>query len=176
MKFNDNQIQFIKTNAISKYVYNYNYYVKVKNSFVFVNNKRRKFYNRRNKFKVKKFNNNRKFKRNNTNKDINLIDQINNGDLKNEILFRYEEIIEKFSDFLIIEQEFIFSQIELNKGVDKNTLLKENIFSIFISIITNIPLIIIGKPGSGKSLSAELISKSMKGKYSSNKFFIEFKK
>ena len=103
--------------------------------------------------------------------DINLIDQINNGDLKNEILFRNEEIIKKFSDFLIIEQEFIFSQIELNNGVDKNTLLKENIFSIFISIITNIPLIIIGKPGSGKSLSAELISKSMKGKYSKSKFF-----
>ena len=40
MKFNDNQIQFIKTNAISKYVYNYNYYVKVKNGFVFVNNKK----------------------------------------------------------------------------------------------------------------------------------------
>ena len=43
MKYNDNQIQFIKTNVISKYVYNYNYYVKVKNNYVFVNNKRRKF-------------------------------------------------------------------------------------------------------------------------------------
>ena len=67
MKFNDDQIQFIKTNAISNYVYNYNYYVKIRNGFVFVNNKRRKFYNRKNKFNAKKFNNNRNFKRNNTN-------------------------------------------------------------------------------------------------------------
>ena len=43
MKFNDDQIQFVKTDAISKHVYNYNYYVKIKNGYVFVNNKRRKF-------------------------------------------------------------------------------------------------------------------------------------
>ena len=61
MKYNDNQIQFIKTSAISKYVYNYIYYVKLKNSFVFVNNKRRKFKNKKINFNVKKFNTNRKF-------------------------------------------------------------------------------------------------------------------
>ena len=68
IKYSDNQIHFIKTNAISKNVYNYNYCVKVKNSFVFVNNKRRKFNNRKNKFNTKKFNNYNKFNRNNTNK------------------------------------------------------------------------------------------------------------
>ena len=33
---------------------------------------------------------------------------------------------------------------------------------------------IIGKPGTGKSLSAQLIYKSTRGKYSNNKFFQEF--
>ena len=53
----------------------------------------------------------------------------------------------------------------------QNTLLKENVFLLFLSLNSNIPLIIIGKPGTGKSLSANLICKSMKGKYSKNKFF-----
>ena len=38
------QIQFVKTDSISKYTYNYNYYVEIRNGFVFVNNKRRKFW------------------------------------------------------------------------------------------------------------------------------------
>ena len=84
MKYSDNQIQFIKTNAISNYVYNYNYYVKVKNSFVFVNNKRRKFNNRKNKFNNKKFNNYNKFNRNNTNKGY--VDNNN----KNKKIFKKE--------------------------------------------------------------------------------------
>ena len=104
----------------------------------------------------------------------NLMDQISNEDLKNEIATRPEEIINNFSDFIIIEQDYLLSQIELDKGIGKNTLLKENVFLLFLSVNTNIPLIIIGKPGTGKSLSAQLINKSMRGKYSKNKFFQQF--
>ena len=54
MKFNDKQIHFEKINKI---VQNNNFYVKIKNGFIFVNNKRRKFKNNtRNKFNNKKFN------------------------------------------------------------------------------------------------------------------------
>ena len=100
----------------------------------------------------------------------------NNSDLKNEIIAR-GEIIEQFSDFLKIEQDYLIEQIDLDKGIGKNALLKENVFLLFVSLITSIPLIIIGKPGTGKSLSAQLICKSMRGKYSrKNTFFHEFKK
>ena len=101
-----------------------------------------------------------------------LLEQIKNDNLKKEISTRKPpEEINKFSDFLKIEQEYLLNQIELDKGIGKNTLLKENVFLFFLSVITNIPLIIIGKPGSGKSLSAQLINKSMRGKYSKKKFF-----
>ena len=49
--------------------------------------------------------------------------------------------------------------------------MKENIFLSFISLLTNIPLILIGQTGTSKSLSIELINKSMKGKYSKDTFF-----
>ena len=100
----------------------------------------------------------------------------NNDDLKKEIISK-GEIIKQFSDFIKIEQDYLIEQIDLDKGIGKNSLLKENVFLLFVSVITNIPLIIIGKPGTGKSLSAQLICKSMRGKYSKkNSFFHEFKK
>jgi len=112
------------------------------------------------------------------NNDLNYIDkgndlikEIKNKELTDEISTRLEEIIKNFSDFLRIEKNYLLNQIELDKGIGKNTLLKENVFLLFLSVITNIPLIIIGKPGTGKSLSAQLINKSMRGKYSKNKFF-----
>jgi replication-associated recombination protein RarA len=102
---------------------------------------------------------------------------MSNEELKKEIKHRSEKIGKNFSDFLKIEQDYLIEQIkDLDKGIGKNSLLKENLFLLFVSILTSIPLIIIGKPGTGKSLSAQIIKKSMKGKYSSNKFFIEFKK
>ena len=106
-----------------------------------------------------------------------LLEQMSNEELKKEIKHRSEKIGKNFSDFLKIEQDYLIEQIkDLDKGIGKNSLLKENLFLLFVSILTSIPLIIIGKPGTGKSLSAQIIKKSMKGKYSSNKFFTEFKK
>jgi len=103
-------------------------------------------------------------------KEENLVDNFKNDDLKNEIKVR-DNITKHFSEFLKVEQNYLIDQIELDKGIGKNNLLKENVFLLFLSVVTNIPLIIIGKPGSGKSLSAQLISKSMRGEYSKKNFF-----
>ena len=104
-----------------------------------------------------------------------LMESIKAKDLKDELMSR-REILNNFSDFIKIEQDYLINKIELDKGIGKNTLLKENVFLLFLSVITNIPLIIIGKPGTGKSLSAQLINKSMKGKYSNKEFFKLFPK
>jgi len=48
---------------------------------------------------------------------------------------------------LKIEEEFLLKQIELDAGIGKNDLLKENLFLLFLSVVTKIPLIIVGKPG-----------------------------
>ena len=85
-----------------------------------------------------------------------------------------KENVKHFSDLLKIEEEYLFSKIELDRGIGKNDILKKNVFLLFVSIITKIPLIMVGKPGSGKSLSVQLIYKSMKGKYSNDKFFRKF--
>ena len=99
------------------------------------------------------------------------MEQIKNKELKNDLKL---EAVNQFSDFLKIEEEFLLDKIELDKGIGKNNLLKENTFLLFLAVITKIPLIIVGKPGTGKSLSAQLIYKSMRGIYSKNKFFQKF--
>ena len=94
------------------------------------------------------------------------------GDLFYQI--RYEKLryelrdknFTKFSELLKIEEEFLLDQIELDKGIGKNQSLKENIFLSFLALVTNIPLIIVGKSGTGKSLSVQLLYNSMRGKYS----------
>lgn len=81
---------------------------------------------------------------------------------------------QNFSIFFINECDYLINNIELDKGIAKNRILKENIFLQFIAITSNIPLIIIGKPGSSKSLSSQLLKKSMRGTYSKSKFFRKY--
>ena len=82
--------------------------------------------------------------------------------------------IKTFSIFFENECDYVIDNIILEKGIAKNRILKENIFLLFISITSNIPLIIIGKPGSSKSLSFQLLKKSMRGKYSKSNFFRKY--
>ena len=70
----------------------------------------------------------------------------------------------------------MFAQVKPDKGIGKNQSLKENLFLIFLGVVTEIPLIIVGKPGTGKSLSAQLIYNSMRGEYSKNSFFQNYPK
>jgi energy-coupling factor transporter ATP-binding protein EcfA2 len=100
-----------------------------------------------------------------------LTSKIQNYRLKS---FMQENGIKYFSDFLRLEEIYLLDKIEVEKGIEKNDLLKENVFSMFVALITKIPLIIVGKPGTGKSLSSQLIYNSMRGEYSKDKFFRQF--
>jgi len=79
-----------------------------------------------------------------------------------------------FSLFFENECDYIIDEINVDKGIAKNRILKENIFLQFIAITSNIPLLIIGKPGSSKSLSFQQLKKSMRGKYSKSQFFRKY--
>ena len=99
-------------------------------------------------------------------KKCDLFYQIRYRKLKDELR---DNNFQEFSDLLKIEEDFLLAQIELDQGIGKNQLIKENLFLIFLAVVTKIPLIIVGKPGTGKSLSAQLIFNSMRGKYSKSK-------
>ena len=76
-----------------------------------------------------------------------------------------------FKDIPKKEQEYISNNIVMKEGIAKNRALLENIFTLFVCVNAKVPLFIVGKPGCSKSLSVQLLFKSMKGENSDNPLF-----
>ena len=91
----------------------------------------------------------------------------------NTILNKYKNIfkLQDFLDLPLKEERFIVNNIKLDKGIAKNRALLENLFSLFVAINSKVPIFIVGKPGCSKSLSMQLITKSMQGNASEKPFF-----
>ncbi|XP_070562420.1 E3 ubiquitin-protein ligase rnf213-alpha-like [Ptychodera flava] len=71
--------------------------------------------------------------------------------------------------------DVFMDQIQLNPNIAKNDALKENVFMIIICLELRIPIFLIGKPGSSKSLAKTIVDNNMKGIGSSNQFFRNMK-
>ena len=89
----------------------------------------------------------------------------------NNILSQYDQNFKDFTELPFKEEKLIAQKIEMESGIAKNRALLDNIFALFVTINTKVPIFIVGKPGCSKSLSVQLITKSMKGNSSSNSFF-----
>ena len=61
--------------------------------------------------------------------------------------------------------------VEKGKGIALNRALRENLFTCFTCIDNKVPLIIVGKPGTGKSLSFQILYNTLKGEYSESEIF-----
>ena len=85
----------------------------------------------------------------------------------------------KDKDFIEVplrEEKYVLANMELEKGIAQNRALLDNTFSLFVAINNKIPIFIVGKPGCSKSLSVQLINKSMKGSSSNKPLFRIFPK
>ena len=65
--------------------------------------------------------------------------------------------------------------MRLRENIARNAALRENVFMMAICIELKIPLFIVGKPGSSKSLAKSIIQESMKGRHSHNQLMKLFK-
>ena len=57
----------------------------------------------------------------------------------------------------------VLDNVSLEKNIAKNTALKENVFMMVVCIELRIPLFLVGKPGSSKSLAKTIVSDAMQG-------------
>ncbi|XP_076009047.1 E3 ubiquitin-protein ligase rnf213-alpha-like isoform X2 [Genypterus blacodes] len=71
--------------------------------------------------------------------------------------------------------DLLLSGVRLGKAIAKNEALKENFFMMVICIELKIPLFIVGKPGSSKSLSKTLVAEAMQGPASHSELFQKLK-
>ena len=65
--------------------------------------------------------------------------------------------------------------MELGQNIAKNAALRENVFMMAICVELRIPLFLVGKPGSSKSLAKSIIQDSMHGKTSRSDLLKTFK-
>ena len=69
------------------------------------------------------------------------------------------------------ELEWLIGKIALPAGIARTQSLKENVFAIIICIMTGTPLILVGAPGSSKTLSFHLVTQNLRGKESDVEIF-----
>lgn len=69
------------------------------------------------------------------------------------------------------ELDWYIKQVELPKGIARTQALKENLFATIVCTVTHIPLIIVGAPGSSKTLSFNQAIANLKGPESKKELF-----
>ena len=72
-------------------------------------------------------------------------------------------------------QEVLLDNMKIGPNIASNAALRENVFMIAICIELRIPLFLVGKPGSSKSLAKSIIQDSMHGKDSQTELLRGFK-
>ena len=72
-------------------------------------------------------------------------------------------------------EEGLLDNMVLGPNIAKNAALRENVFMMAICIELRIPLFLVGKPGSSKSLAKSIIQDSMHGQRSQSPVLREFK-
>ncbi|XP_066499023.1 E3 ubiquitin-protein ligase rnf213-alpha [Hoplias malabaricus] len=69
----------------------------------------------------------------------------------------------KLMQEISVMQDLLLSGVPLGETIARNNALKENVFMMVICIELRIPLFLVGKPGSSKSLSKTLVADAMQG-------------
>ena len=65
--------------------------------------------------------------------------------------------------------------MKLGANIARNAALRENVFMMVICIELRIPLFLVGKPGSSKSLAKSIVADSMLGRASEEQLLKDFK-
>ena len=72
-------------------------------------------------------------------------------------------------------QDVLLDNMKLGPNIARNAALRENVFMMAICIELRIPLYLVGKPGSSKSLAKSIVADSMLGRVSDKELIREFK-
>ncbi|XP_058262166.1 E3 ubiquitin-protein ligase rnf213-alpha-like isoform X3 [Hemibagrus wyckioides] len=72
-------------------------------------------------------------------------------------------------------QDLLLHDVPLGGTIAKNKALKENVFMMVVSIELRIPLFLVGKPGSSKSLAKTLVADAMQGQAAHSELYRKLK-
>ncbi|MGH0136482.1 UNVERIFIED_CONTAM: hypothetical protein FKN15_010117 [Acipenser sinensis] len=86
-------------------------------------------------------------------------------------LYHPSKVLQEIS----LMQDLLLSGVPLGKTIARNNALKENVFMMVICIELRIPLFLVGKPGSSKSLAKTLVADAMQGQAAHSDLYKELK-
>ncbi|KAH3728362.1 hypothetical protein DPMN_054316 [Dreissena polymorpha] len=72
-------------------------------------------------------------------------------------------------------QDVFLDNVKLDDNIARNTALKENVFMMVVCIELRIPLFLVGKPGSSKSLAKTIVADAMQGNSARHQLFKHLK-
>ena len=72
-------------------------------------------------------------------------------------------------------QRAVLNELELGPNIARNTALSENVFMMVVCTELRIPLFVVGKPGSSKSLAKTVVADNMQGDAARSELFKTFK-
>ena len=72
-------------------------------------------------------------------------------------------------------QDVFLDQVQLGENIARNQALKENVFMMVVCIELRIPLFLVGKPGSSKSLAKTIVADAMQREAAHKELFRGFK-
>ncbi|XP_065844224.1 E3 ubiquitin-protein ligase rnf213-alpha-like isoform X2 [Oscarella lobularis] len=72
-------------------------------------------------------------------------------------------------------QTVFLDELDLPPKIGRNHALKENVFMMVVCVDLRIPLFLVGKPGSSKSLAKDVVKNSMRGEQSNSKLYRHLK-
>ena len=72
-------------------------------------------------------------------------------------------------------QDVLLANMKLGDNIARNVALRENVFMMAVCIELRIPLFLVGKPGSSKSLAKSIVAESMHGRSSESQLLKTFK-
>uniref|UniRef100_A0AAY5KR03 RING-type E3 ubiquitin transferase n=1 Tax=Esox lucius TaxID=8010 RepID=A0AAY5KR03_ESOLU len=88
----------------------------------------------------------------------------NTGEYQAAICKFFPKVIpKKMKQEISLMQDLLLSGVPMGETIARNKALKENVFMMVICIELRIPLFLVGKPGSSKSLSKTLVADAMQG-------------
>ncbi|KAJ8398812.1 hypothetical protein AAFF_G00420090 [Aldrovandia affinis] len=82
---------------------------------------------------------------------------------------------QKVAQEISLMQDLLLSGVPLGETIARNSALKENVFMMVICIELRIPLFLVGKPGSSKSLSKTLVADAMQGQAAHSELYRRLK-
>jgi hypothetical protein len=79
-----------------------------------------------------------------------------------------------YSHMLEAEHALYSDNMVVEPGIARNKALRENLFVVIVSIVNKIPVFVVGRPGTSKSLTLRLIANNLRGAQSQMPFWHRF--